>query len=123
MTSRVVAAEVKEIITTDIKDEVVESNFIETANAIVTEQLGSSTLTDLMLKKIEQYLAAHFVALTEEGGGLIGDKVGESSSFYANIYKAGLKSTRFGQQALAFDTTGALEALSTNSLRAEFRVV
>jgi hypothetical protein len=123
VTARVTAEAVKEVVSTSLSDDVVLTNHIDTANVLVDEHLGASGLSDALLQKIELYLAAHYVALTEEGGALTRDKIGDADQSYANIYDMGLKGTRFGQQALALDSTGALSAATTSSLKAEFRVV
>jgi len=120
---RVTAITVKEIVSTQLSDEVVDTNHIDTANLYVTEHLADSGLSEDMLAKIELYLAAHYVALTEEGGALTRDKLGDADTSYANIYEQGLKSTRFGQAALALDSTGALAGAATTNLKAHLRVV
>ena len=119
MAIRVTDVEVKEIVETS-KD---TTSFIHTANAIVEEHLVPLTLSVTMLTKIELYLSAHFVALTEERGGLLRSSLGESAETYADIYEEGFRSTRFGQQAIALDTTGTLAQLSNQKLRAVFRIV
>ncbi len=121
--ARVTAETVKEIISTTLSDDVVNQNHIITANIYVTEHLATSGLSDAILERIELYLAAHYVALTEEGGGLTRDKLGDADTSYANIYASGLNSTRFGQAALALDSTGILAAVAQTSLKAEFRVI
>ncbi len=121
--ARVTATTVKEIISTQLSDAVVNENHIVTANIIVSENLENQGISDPMLEKIELYLAAHYVALTEEGGGLTRDKLGDADTSYANIYDQGLKSTRFGQAALALDTTGILVQISTTALKAAFRII
>ena len=121
--ARVTATTVREIITTSLTDEVINTNHIVTANIYVTEHLGTSGLSDAILGRIELYLAAHYVALTEEGGALTRDKLGDADTSFANIYDQGLKSTRFGQSALALDSTGILVGVSTTTLKAQFRVI
>lgn len=123
MTARVTASQVKELIPTELADEVVDDNFIDTANVMVDQHLIGKGLPDTLLTKIELYLAAHLVALSEEHGGMITDSVGDATTRFANVYGAGLNSTRFGQQALALDVSGTLVKVSSNKLRAEFRVV
>lgn len=121
--ARVTADTVKEIISTQLTDQVVNQNHILTANLIVNDNLVNQGISDEMLERIELYLAAHYVALTEEGGALTRDKLGDADTSYANIYDQGLKSTRFGQTALALDTTGILAQISTTNLKAAFRVI
>jgi hypothetical protein len=63
---RVTATEVKAIMDgVTLADAVIDS-YIIGANTIVTDNLGSSTLSVAMLKEIERWLAAHLVAITRE---------------------------------------------------------
>jgi hypothetical protein len=120
---RVTATTVKEIIQTTLSDDVINTNHIKTANTFVDEYLNTVGLSDNMLEQIELYLSAHYVALTEEGGPLTRDKLGDADTSFANIYATGLKSTRYGQAALALDVSGTLSSLTTTQLKANFRVV
>ena len=104
--------------------------FISQANIVVDEFLapgGVSSLSADRLKLIETYVAAHFAALVRERGSLQEDKIGEAQQRYHNTYSAGFNSTRFGQQAMFFDTTGILRTQAAKSekpgLSAEFSVV
>jgi len=100
---------------------------ITTANIMVDSNLASTSLSEDVLKMIELYLAAHFLCVSVDNGPLASKALGEAKESYHNVYEAGLKSTRFGQQALLFDTTGTLAALTAKAekptLNAEFRVV
>ena len=98
-------------------------NHIDTAHLVVDTHLSGAGLVHDVLRKIELYLAAHFTALTEEGGGITRSKIGDSDESYANVYDRGFASTRFGQTALALDSSGILAKVSQTKLRAEFRVV
>ncbi len=105
-------------------DDEVLVQFIDTANLYVdTHLVPTAGHSERMLEKIELYLAAHFVALTEEQGGITRSKLGDADESFANIYDKGFKATRFGQQALALDTSGILNNIAALSLKAEFRVV
>ena len=119
MVARVSEAEVKTLI--DTNREV--SPFIDDAHLIVNETLLARGLTEERLKLIEKYLAAHLVALTEERGGLVRFKVGDSSEEYQLDKGAGIAQTRYGQQAIDLDTTGTLRAMSRKKGQAELRVV
>ena len=124
MGARVTADTVKEIIPSDLTDEVVLANFIDTANLFVdTHLVPDAGHSEPMLRKIELYLAAHFLALTEEQGGITRSKLGEADDSFANVYEGGLKSTRFGLQALSLDSSGILNRVAQTSLKAEFRIV
>lgn len=124
MTARVSADAVKEVVPSKLDDDVILSNMIDTANVFVNEHLvPDAGHSDLILEKIELYLSAHFVALTEEQGGITRSKLGDADDSFANVYEAGFKSTRFGQQALAIDTSGILNRVASTTLKAEFRVI
>ncbi|MEB3067442.1 hypothetical protein, partial [Parvimonas micra] len=59
-----------------------------------------------------------------ERGGLTQKTIGESQESYnANTRGGGLKSTRFGEQAIAMDASGKLNAVAEPSRKALFRVV
>ncbi len=116
---RVTVDEVKGLIATSFD----VNPFIATAGLIVDESLVGLGLTDARLKLIELWLSAHFVAVAEERGALTRSKKGASDEEYEIVVGTGLNMTRFGQQAIALDTTGAL-AESTKILKlAQWRVV
>ncbi len=124
MGARTSAGAVKEVIPTNLANDVIMSNFIDTANLFVdTHLVPDAGHSELMLTKIELYLAAHFVALTDEQGGLTRKKIGDADESYANVFEGGLKSTRFGLQALALDSSGILNNVARTNLKAEFRIV
>jgi len=87
--------------------------YITQANAVVDDQLLSSGLSDKVLALIETYLAAHFATLSTEKGALAEKGIGEAREKYHNIYKGGLSATRFGQQAMMFDSSGKLATISS----------
>jgi len=120
MAARVTDTQVKEIIQDITFD---TSPFIDTANVIVNEHLVPQISSVDLLTRIELYLAAHFVALTAERGGLVRSTFMDAAESYANVYKTGFRSTRYGQQALALDYTSTLTAISSDKLTALFRVV
>lgn len=117
------ATKVLELVTSSISAAVVTSNMLPTAENIVTVHLTGKGHSDTTLDDITLYLAAHFVALVEEGGAVTMRGLGEARDGFADVFSAGLGSTRFGQTALALDTTGTLTRLTAPSLKAEFKVV
>lgn len=125
MASRTSAERVKEIVTTSISDEVVASNMLFTANNLVTTHLLNEGYSSDTLEQIEMYLAAHLVALSEEKGGLIRTQFGDAEEWYSDQYDTGLRMTRFGQTALALDSSGVLANISAAAkvLKAQFRIV
>lgn len=123
MSARVSAGQVKEVIDTSLEDDVILSSMINTANLYIDTHLLAVGHTDSMLQRIELYLAAHIVALTEERGSLKGGKVGDASEFLADVFSEGFRATRYGQLALSLDTSGTLARLGQSTLKAEFRVI
>ncbi len=105
------------------------NSFIQTADLIVAENLGSNGYSAARLKNIELYLAAHFALVLTERGGLVSSKLGDSQDNYTSLTPmgnakiTGFQLTRYGQQALLLDTKGTLLALSKSSLPAQFRVI
>jgi len=125
MVLRCTGDEVRELITTAISADVIEANYLVTANLVVTEDLGNSNLSAARLKEIEKYLAAHFVALAEERGSLLEEEIDDVLERTADVYAPGYASTRYGQQALVLDSSGKLAGASASSskLKALFRIV
>jgi len=126
--ARVSTNELKEIITTDIGDSILTANYIDTANAYIDANLSDVGHTDIILKKIELYLAAHLVAISASGSGNIVSysKVGDAAESYetsGDLLDEGLRSTQYGQTAIWLDTSGTLAALASTNRKAEFRVV
>jgi len=124
MTLRSSGRNVKELIETSIEVDVIEANHLLTANNFVTDHLGTSTiLSTAALADIEMYLAAHFVALTEEKGGITSESMGDAATKMFGKFEAGLGGTRYGQQAMSLDVTGTLRSLGSPALKARFTVV
>jgi hypothetical protein len=110
MAARVTAAEVKEIIETDLTDAAI-APMIAMATMEVDERLVDLDLSAARLKEIERWLAAHFISSSldprtkSEGAGSV-------SQSFEGQQGTGLKATRYGQQAIVLDTTGTLAASS-----------
>jgi len=85
--------------------------FIDLANLLVTEELSDfDTLSDERLVEIERWLSAHFAAVhtpltTQESAKV-------SASFQRGAVGMGLLSTQYGQQAVALDSSGTLNAMA-----------
>ncbi len=101
--SRVKTLDIKRIINTELED---LSAFIQTASVQVDTIATLGLLGAPLLKEIERWLAAHYVALYERQDAKV--TMGDSSHTYGGKTGAGLSYTRFGQQALLLDTTGTL---------------
>lgn len=98
--------------------------YIDTADAIIQAKGISTAYTGRVAYLIELYLAAHFATLSGGSGSLIMSKVGNSQDNYADPTAAmlGIANTRWGQDALALDTSGLLTDLATNPIKAQFKV-
>ncbi len=114
---------VRELLVTKLTDGAIMHGCITPANVMIEAHLLTFGHSAAVLAQIEKYLALHFAAMAEEGGALISETVDDASNAVANVYEAGLASTRFGQQALMFDVSGILVALGKTKLKAQFRVV
>ncbi len=66
MATRVTPTEVKDIVATTLADPVVQT-WIDAANAIVNEQSACIGGDEPLLKQVELYLSAHFLALVDPG--------------------------------------------------------
>jgi hypothetical protein len=82
---------------------------IATANTLANHWLLPITgYPAPLLAQVELYLAAHFSELTTKNGPLASEGIDTAIERYHDIYKPGLRSTRFGQQAILLDYTGTL---------------
>ena len=96
------------IVDTDLTESQIQA-FIETANLMVTNVLGSSVLSDDTLRLIETYLAAHYITLRDprtQSEAADGIKM-----TYEGKTGEGLDSSHYGQTAQELDTTGQLKAI------------
>lgn len=94
--------------------------FIQTANLLVDEHLGSVTpaITAALLKEIETYLAAHFLTLWDPR--VSKEQADDVSFTYEGKTGEGLSSSRYGQMAITLDPTGKLRGLD-NPKRVAYR--
>lgn len=99
--------------------------FLEMGNILVDDELVGKGLSTNRLKMIELNLAAHYGCIAVEKGGLTRQKVGDSEEGYRQDFSSrpNLSMTRYGQQAVALDTSGTLSGLDAPKGKAEFRVV
>ena len=105
--SRTDAVAVCAVLETSLED---VGPFIQTANILVTEYLGSSSLSVALLKEIETYLAAHFVTLRDR---MTEDEEADGVSFtFQGEFGKALDSSQYGQTAQILDSTGTLASLT-----------
>jgi hypothetical protein len=100
--------DIRAIISTDLTDEQI-TPFIITANALVDEILLSEGFGDTLLKQIECWLAAHFVAIRDPRAER--QKVGDVDVKYYGKSGLGLDATPYGQQVKVLDYSGKMSSL------------
>lgn len=84
------------------------TGFIEDAEVIIESTIENEVSAHI-LPTIEKYLAAHFAAVKDRSAAISDSTVGETRFKYeGDTDRPGLESTRFGQQAIALDTSGLL---------------
>lgn len=83
------------------------SDFINTAHVFVCNTIDGYGVPASVLKKIEQYLAAHFATLTYST--VQRDSMGPMGRSFALKVDLGFGATRYGQMAVSLDPTGMLE--------------
>ena len=109
--ARTTIEKVSAILSSAPADSVVEE-FIDSANLLVTEVLGSDTTLSAALKAdIERWLAAHMIAVTLKRMPAKAGAAGASIEFLGKT-GLGLSSTPYGQQVMVLDTTGSFRNLS-----------
>lgn len=106
----VTVAEVQEIIDTTLTEPSITA-YISAADSVVQAVLGTdTTLTANHKKEIEQWLAAHLIASTQEPQ-ISKAEAGGASVTYQGVTGKGLESTLYGQQVLIMDTTGKMRQI------------
>jgi len=123
MAFRVEASDVLELVPSKLTTETITETMIAMANDFVNTHLANAGMTAVSLRFVELFLASHFVAIVEERGGILEAEFAGARELYSDIYESGLRSTRFGQQAIFFDASGTLARLGTAKQKAEFRIV
>jgi hypothetical protein len=100
------------------------TQFLTAADSLVEEKLVGQGYADTRLALIADWLAAHFIAVADAEEMVVQDRAGSSTTVYASpsmrTDDAGLNYTRYGRQALLFDTKGLLQGLGR--MKATFRV-
>lgn len=87
--------------------------FMAAAYYTVNQHLQDSIDNEDLLKEIERWLAAHFLAIRQKQTSKEAIS-GAISETYEGKYDLGLNFTRYGQQAMILDPTGKLSKLGTD---------
>ena len=120
MAARATEAMVKQIIDTDLTDEQV-TPFLAVANKMVTDLLSGESYSTEMLLEIERWLAAHFVSVRDPQ--VTQEKIGDVQATYEGKTGMGLKSTRYGQQAIEIEHHGILAQVASGKRPAEVKAI
>jgi len=105
MTYRVTEEEVKGIILTALTNEEI-APFIGTANTYISAVLGDEGYGGDLLKQIELWLSAHFIAIRDP---LIKEETyGDGKVVFHGSSGMGLNATPYGQQVMVLDHHGRL---------------
>lgn len=115
MANRTTAELVKEVMDSTLSNIIVES-YIDVANTVITDTLGTKGLTDVKLEHIERWYTAHMISVARERAA-ISETIGDASIKYAGYYKMGLEASPYGQMVLQLDTTGTLAALGKRAVK------
>jgi len=108
MANRTTFGEVQKISDTALADADITS-VIDFANRIVTDTVGSESLSAAVLKDIETWLTAHLIAIGKERQPNA-EKVGDIWLTFDKNERVGLGSTKYGQMVLFLDTSGKFQA-------------
>ncbi len=110
MAGRVTVDEVKNMLdNTTLSDEVI-GGYITSGNIFITENLGTTGLSDDVLKEIERWTVCHMIASTRDRRSK-SEEAGSAKVSYYDVFADGFMSTDYGQMALALDNTGTLASL------------
>ena len=85
---------------------------IDIAHVLIEDRLvGRTGASETLLAKIETLLAAHFLVINVERGGIASEKIGDAVETMTFKAGSGMSATRYGQQAMLLDPTGVLAAI------------
>lgn len=114
MPALVTPTQVKSLVPSSKDDATITLIAITPADLIVTENLSAASLSANRKVSVELYLAAHFLALTENAERIQQRSLGgrSFSETFENKIDFDLRLTRFGQQAILLDTSGILAGMS-----------
>lgn len=118
MAERVTVDEVKKLIDTELSD---VAPFIKAANLTIDEHLLNDGIGAALLKEIERWLSAHFVAMRERQ--LTSETAGDAANQYGGSFGMGLNFTQYGQQVRLLDPTGKLANAGNTGRDAMFKVL
>ena len=114
--ARVTVDEVKNMLDNTQLSDTIIGGYITSGNIFITENLGSSGLSDDVLKEIERWTVCHMIASTRDRRSA-SEAAGSAKITYYDVFGSGFKSTDYGQMALTLDNTGTLAALGKKAAK------
>ncbi len=112
---RTTKVDVRGVIATGLEDSEIQI-LIDLANRQVTSTLSSAGFTDAVLKDIETWLAAHFIAITKERQ-TEEERVDDIWVLHQGKFGKGLQGTTFGQMVLMLDTSGSFATTGKQKMK------
>lgn len=106
------ASEVLAIIDSDLSEAEI-APFLSAATLLIEEVLHDAGVSADLLKEIERWTAAHFVAVRDPR--ITSESFGRTNASYeggTGVLAKGLNKTRYGAAAIALDPTGTLGRLA-----------
>ena len=122
MAFRVTKEQLRGIIKTSLGDEELLT-FITTANILVNELLLAEDYSDNLLKQIELWLAAHFLAVRDPRTSTDTIPGGPTLQYHGQTGIEGLKQTPYGTQVMILDHHGALTRAAQSKGKAELEAL
>lgn len=113
------ADDIKDIIDTNLTDEQINA-FINMAYFVSKDLGDTSEVSQGMLTEIQRLLAAHFITCREQQPK--SEKLRDVSATYRGADGMGLRSSTYGQQAIALDASGILGTRAEGLRRATIKV-
>ena len=115
MVVRVTADEVKEIMDGLTASDSIIETFITAASAVIDQIFaGDTVIGTTLLKELERWLTAHFIASTIFRMSA-SEKLGEAEMKYVGKWGENLASTPYGQTVKLIDITGKMSQIGKSS--------
>lgn len=95
------------------------TQFIQTANTLVTKFCSTDNYTVAELTQIETWLAAHFISVKQKIARE--EKVDELTDRFEGVTKMHLQSSLYGQTAMTLDWAGGLSTWNLQAIKGSKR--
>jgi len=120
--ARVTEEELRGVIKTSLTDDDIK-RFIATANVVVDELLLGEAYSANLLKQIELWLAAHFLAVRDPRTSSDTIPGGPTLQYHGQTGIEGLKQTPYGTQVMILDHHGVLARAAQSKGKADLEAL